>query len=272
MSQNEIQTENLNQGMIVEPVSLDLEKEMELKKSKLRPLDDGDDISPDCHSKKKKVSAKKSPSEKSPCNISVKDIKDSDKENCSINNPETIECINAESAEEIKTTTDKSAFKSASKPRGRPPKSKSNSKNNLRSKSKSKSKTRGETIEEENNTSYNLRPRKNVDYSKAIQDDKMNSGGDSPKSDGKSDASFKPIEEDEHMCPDSNAKEDGEGKSSAMLVDVDLPKEEDININGGDEPKEGDDDKSSESSQEEKEPVDENALKDELKELQGNFF
>ena len=59
-----------------------------------------------------------------------------------------------------------------------------------------------------------------------------------------------------------------------VLVDGELPKEEEVNnINGGgEEPKEGEDDKSSASSQEEKEPVDENELKEELKELQGKLI
>jgi hypothetical protein len=118
------------------------------------------------------------------------------------------------------------------------------------------------TGEEENSASYNLRPRKPVDYTVTSPEAKTSgTGADSERLEDKSDVSFK-VDEDEKENDQSPQKEEGEITGSPQKThdpqNSDLPKEE-----NNEEAQESD------SEDEDMEKVSPEELKDELKDLQG---
>jgi hypothetical protein len=177
--------------------------QMESKLKKLHPREEcSDEIRDQSPSKKLKPSSKKSSEvnnspgkENAPSEINLigegsPGPNPKEKENL-INN----EISKGEENNKLRTKSkSKSKSKSNSRIRLRS-KSRSNVKSRSKSRAKDKDKDTVKNDEEEQNSTkvYNLRPRKNMDYTKASPEEKKNSSGgnDSDKSDSKSDVSFK---------------------------------------------------------------------------------
>jgi hypothetical protein len=236
-----------------------VDTDYEKKKQKLHPAPENHEE--DSHLKKKKKSTPRSPSD--------------DKEN-----KQTVE-EGEITLEEDGVATDKPArMKSASRSRSN---YKNKSKSHMKSKSKSRSKTRAIVQENEETenietvkgeicaSAYSLRPRNNVDYSKISPDGNNNSSAnEEPKSEDKSDVSFRVEDAKDPEEPEGEIVQIVEGEKTNLAEEEKLPEEPSTEQNPQQEvePNLQEDEKVSDSSVEEN-PED---LKQELHELKGNLL
>jgi hypothetical protein len=234
-----------------------LDADYEKKKQKLHPAPENQEE--DSHLKKKKKSTPRSPSE--------------DKEN-----KQTVE-EGEIPLEEHGAATDKSARKkSASRSRSN---YKNKSKSHMKSKSKSRSKTRAIVQENEETenietvkgeicaSAYSLRPRNNVDYSKISPNGNNNSAAnEEPKSEDKSDVSFRVEDAKDPEEPEGEIVQIVEGEKINQAEEQKLPEDPSTEQNPQQEVEanlQEEEEKVSDSSVEEN-PDD---LKQELHELKG---
>ncbi len=242
----------------IENNDINEEEAMASKRSKLHPAPE--DPETEINSKKRKTS--KSSKTSNP-----------EKENISVNREE------GEVSEEKEVTQKdekKIRGKSASKN-----KSASRSRSKARSKSRSNMKTRSKKYDDvteensaEDSSSYNLRPRKTVDYTVASPEDKKSgTGADSEKKEDNSDASFK-VDDTQDMEGDhTEAQVQGEGQCE----ETNVPTEKESLLPESTETLQPSDQQNAEaaesdSSDEELDKVSPEELNLELKDLQGKFY
>ena len=243
-------------------VNLHDELSHDIKKSKLHPAPEDPDC--DSNSKVRKTSKNSQSSNPEQDTISV------NREEGEIEGVEASQNGNGNKSRGKSASKAKSASKSRSQSRAR---SKSKSKSNLKTHSKKIEEVQEDSKEEkaeaetnsENSASYNLRPRKPVDYTVTSPEAKTSgTGADSERMEDKSDVSFK-VDEEEKDTDESPQKEEGEisGISGSPLKSHEPQNSENPKEENHEEAQESD------SEDEEMEKVSPEELKDELKDLHG---